>query len=321
MKNLGVLNIATVGCSSLMSDNDNKTIYEIVGRDKARLVQLAKNLNSINNPEGTIKFPCYLSEKLDGVFCFAVKHDGTVTIYSRTGEVYSSMKHIENELDTFMHEGEVAIFEAYNENFKQSVLSGWCRDTKEQHTELLAFIHTFLTLDEFKGTASARTFTQQRADFLERFSPFEDDMKYVGCIYHSCCDNLEQALKAAKVVWSMGGEGVILRNPDATYKGGKRNKDIIKIKQGVSYDLEVVDIDEGKGKYAGTLGTLICKWKDNQFIRISGMTDSQRKAWWKDPALIIGRVVQVDAMCESSKGKLREPRFKGIRTDKIEGDF
>ena len=65
----------------------------------------------------------------------------------------------------------------------------------------------------------------------------------------------------------------------------------------------------------------MCRWKNGGVIYISGMKDSQRHLWWSNPDEIIGKIVQVDAMSESSKGKLREPRFKGIRTDKTEGDF
>ena len=50
------------------------------------------------------------------------------------------------------------------------------------------------------------------------------------------------------------------------------------------------------------------------------MTDADRKDWWKDNSIVVGKIVQIDAMGESAKGVLREPRFKGIRFDKKKPD-
>jgi len=51
------------------------------------------------------------------------------------------------------------------------------------------------------------------------------------------------------------------------------------------------------------------------------MSDKQRNEWWRNPSLIIGKIVKVDAMTFTSTGLLREPRFKEVREDKTEADF
>lgn len=154
------------------------------------------------------------------------------------------------------------------------------------------------------------------ASFL--FDDLGGSVRYVN---HVKVNSLEEASTLSEEVWQRGGEGIILNEIDALYQPGKRNASMIKIKQGISYDLQVTHVYVGKGKYTGTLGGLICRYKDGKEIKVSGMTDAQRKAWWSNPQLIIGKIVQIDAMSESSKGLLREPRFKGIRFDKEEADF
>ena len=293
-------------------------IVKLSGRDKKKLVQLALPLEKVKKEKLT--FPMFWSKKIDGVLCLAFRDEtGEVGIFSRTGERYTSMRHLEESFGSLMNPGEIIIFEAFSAITKdQSTISGWCRDTKNQHPELSAACHTLLTIYEFQlsGGRSFHAISNELGRIIDK--SFTEDIVLVPQYQ---VDSLEEAMKLTEFVWKQGGEGGILRNPNSVYQGGKRNQDIIKIKQGVSYDLKVIDTYEGKGKYKGTLGGLICQWKNGETIRISGMTDSQRKLWWENPELIIGQIVQVDAMTESSKGKLREPRFKGIREDKLEGDF
>jgi hypothetical protein len=112
------------------------------------------------------------------------------------------------------------------------------------------------------------------------------------------------------------GEGIILKAYNAGYSFGKRNSDMMKIKEEVTLDLQVIDVLEGQGKYKDTTGTLLCRRKNGVGIQVSGMTDKQREEWWEDKRSILGKIVEVKAMKELPDGTLREPRFKCIRWDK-----
>ena len=122
--------------------------------------------------------------------------------------------------------------------------------------------------------------------------------------------------RIAEDVWSRGGEGVILKALLAPFEPGKRNSNLMKIKEELTLDLQVIGMFEGEGKYLGTLGGLIVAGKDMISHRISGMTDAQRAEWWADESLIHGQVVEVKAMKKLKDGSLREPRFKAVRHDK-----
>lgn len=124
-----------------------------------------------------------------------------------------------------------------------------------------------------------------------------------------------------KQITSRGGEGIILKNYEAGYFFGKRNSNMMKIKEEVTKDLAVVGLVEGEGKYAGTLGALIVQGRDGVKHQVSGMTDSQRELWWSNRDTILGQVVEVKAMKELPDGSLREPRFKCVRYDKTLADI
>ena len=294
-------------------------IVELSGRKKDKLIQFAIDLGKVKQEK--LRFPMLISTKFDGCYCLALKHQGIVTVYSRTGEVYTSMKHIETELSKIMLDDSIIIFESYAENTVQSTISGWCRDTKVQHSELSAYCHTLLSLDEFIN--GGKVSFEDSSKILCNKILTNDDLDYtvICSVQQTPVNSMEEAMKLTQEVWDDQGEGCVLRDPSAVFQGGKRNPSIIKVKQGLSFDLEVIGVYEGTGKYKNILGGLQCRWRDGGIINISGMTDEQRKIWWIQPWQIIGKIVQVDAMTLSSKGLLREPRFKGIRHDKFEGDF
>ena len=301
-------------------------IVELSGRTKKTLVQLALEVTKAK-PQKLV-FPMLWSTKLDGNYCIALKHQGTIGIYSRTGESYVSMKHIKSELYDVMGDDTLVIFEAYIDNTKHSVISGHCRDTKEQHTELTARCHDYITLTEFINGGTEEYFDRYFAlvDLLHG----NPELKHCIVVDQVAVHSIEDAMVLTKEVWANGGEGGVLRSIHGLYAGGlgcpvvgtKRSEDIVKLKQSVTYDLEVIGMNRGKkGKYSETLGTLVCRWKDGKTLPVSGMTNVQRNLWWNDPSLIVGSIIEVKAMTNSTYESLREARYKSTRFDKFEGDF
>lgn len=122
-------------------------------------------------------------------------------------------------------------------------------------------------------------------------------------------------------IWSSGGEGIILKRVEAPYSVGKRNFDLMKIKEEVTVDLLVTGLVCGQGKYESVTGALVCIDRTGLVHHISGMSDDQRQKWWVNPTAVVGSVVEVKAMKVNPDGSLREPRFKAIRYDKTAKDI
>lgn len=297
--------------------------YPDFPRDKSHLVQLCLPREKMNNKK-TPQFPMMYSEKLDGVFCFAVCDTTSVHIFSRTGEEYLSLEHLKPELyDISKTLGtNIIIFEGYAKGVPQPTISGWCRDTKAQHYEVGAYVHDALSLDEFWGTCEARPY-EERSQELNRIE-FWQSYHHTFLVPQYFAYTWSEIDKAAERIWNAGGEGLVVRDPSVGYLPGKRNETMMKVKKDISYDLKVLSLQEGTGKYTGMVGALVCQFRDGKEVVVgTGLTDAQRKRWWSEFFYdeIVGKIVQIDAMSESTKGVLREPRFKGIRTDKTEGDF
>ena len=122
-----------------------------------------------------------------------------------------------------------------------------------------------------------------------------------------------------------GGEGIMLRDPDAPYYhssgGGDRKNYLLKYKKLQTCDLRITGWNEGKGKYTGMIGSFICEDDDHTvLVNVAGIDDDTRAS---DPDVWIGKIIEVAYFdVSSSKNKsvdsLQFPRFKKVRYDKTE---
>lgn len=110
-------------------------------------------------------------------------------------------------------------------------------------------------------------------------------------------------------VVNKGGEGVMLRNPEAGYEL-KRTGNLLKMKPNIDGTAVVTGMVEGEGKHAGRMGKLVCIDDENGacFGVGTGFTDVERQAWWEggDPT---GRCIRWRAMERTKDGVPRHPVF------------
>jgi DNA ligase-1 len=121
-------------------------------------------------------------------------------------------------------------------------------------------------------------------------------------------------------------EGFMIKSPEAPYEC-RKGTNWLKWKPWQSFDLEVVGLEQGdpNGKYAHTLGALVCKGTDDgRYIETNvatGLSDELRDYYWNNPQEIIGFIVEVHAdeltQNEEAKGtnkySLRFPAFNCVR--------
>lgn len=113
-----------------------------------------------------------------------------------------------------------------------------------------------------------------------------------------------------------GYDGLILRDPAGTWAVGRGTTgEIIKVKQKLSFDLRVLEVNEAVGEKTGrAVWKLVVDFRGQRLGVGSGVPFDRANV----PN--VGDIVEVEAMDYSSDGLLREPRFKGIRYDKLETD-
>jgi hypothetical protein len=104
-------------------------------------------------------------------------------------------------------------------------------------------------------------------------------------------------------------EGYVLKNGNM--------QDWVKLKPRLTVDLIISGYTEGQGKYAGLIGSIVCKtWEGYSVADISGMADDVRRMISANPNEYLGQVVEVVYQNVGEKGRLRFPQFLRFRYDK-----
>ena len=80
---------------------------------------------------------------------------------------------------------------------------------------------------------------------------------------------------------------------------------LLKRKDWQDHEFTCTAVEEGEGKYQGTLGALVCHARkgpiQHAFFNVgSGLTDAQRDFYWRNPP--IGKMIKVKYLCLSSDG-------------------
>ena len=119
----------------------------------------------------------------------------------------------------------------------------------------------------------------------------------------------QHAMDFLKQIEAQGGEGVMLRQPESRYSGG-RSSQLLKLKSQYDDECTVTRHYEGKGRNAGRLGAVGCKNQHGEFRIGSGFKDKDR-----DNPPKIGTLITYRYRGFTQKGTPKFATFVRVRTD------
>lgn len=151
--------------------------------------------------------------------------------------------------------------------------------------------------------------------FEERLSFVEDSLRRIGSEFvrpleHLRCRGLDHLRAELERIESLGGEGLMLRQPGSNYEAG-RSASLLKVKTFHDADAVVVGHAAGKGRHKGRLGALVVRTPEGvEFSVGTGLSDKQRE----DPPSI-GSTITYRYQEHSDAGVPRFPSFVRVRSD------
>lgn len=122
--------------------------------------------------------------------------------------------------------------------------------------------------------------------------------------------------KHAKLVWALGGEGLIVKDVSAKYRPGKRGTEFMKVKALGSAVLKLVGFEKSKGEkvYRGPCAVMVLEDADGNRTKVKTLNDamchelnSQHDPDRRHPA--IGRQVRIEFQERTPDGSYRHPRM------------
>ncbi|KZV81906.1 DNA ligase/mRNA capping enzyme, partial [Exidia glandulosa HHB12029] len=158
--------------------------------------------------------------------------------------------------------------------------------------------------------------------------PFEKRLELLGSIFGKggshACDHVvvvkqtlvkdrDHVLEMLQDVEAQGGEGLMLRKPKSIYVHA-RSATLLKVKTFHDAEARVTGHSEGKGKYQGLCGALICEMESGKTFKCgSGLTDKDRES---PPA--VGSIIVYRFQELTLQGRPRFPTFVSEAADKTE---
>jgi len=242
-----------------------------------------------------VKYPCFGSVKIDGVR--ALFRNGK--FYSRKGLEYVGLNHLVKQLSDVKEvlDGELIV---PGQSFQVS--SGLIRN--DSPTPNATF--QIFEVPSYKGP------------FIERLMFIDDvTLQYklnINKVHHVALYSENEVYDFYDDCRSFGFEGAVIKPYDYEYKG-TRSYDWMKMKPRDNKEVMVLDVYEGKGKYKGQLGGVIVDFNGTNDVG-GGFSDKQRRDFWKDPSLIVGKCIEISYMELTDDGNFRHANFEWIREDK-----
>lgn len=308
-------------------------VFEFLGlpanhRSDDKVVHRVKNLHEV--PEAKLKWPALAQEKLDGVYAIAISNGKEWGIFSRTGKLFTNCRVHEYYLEVNSADKNlVYLCELTSKAISLEELSGAVNPNRTEPLPslLINAIDCYSQLNLFDVITKEDFITgKSSTDFGIRIS---NDFLPIGRVKTKLVYSLEEFTEFAESITSLGGEGAVLKQTDAPWIAGKKDHNYTKLVCGCDYDLEVLGVEEGKGKRKGMVANLILRWRMYGVpegvvtnIPVDGrFDDATRISWWNNPALIIGKIVHVHALQLGSKGLLRLAKVREVRIDKTVADL
>ena len=312
------------------ADLINKAIPKCVPTFKVALA------NSYDKQKGKVNFDTqtwFASHKLDGFRCLAiVDENGTCNFFSRQGKTFDTLDTLKNEIEglnlrNIVFDGEVCVVDENGAEDFQGIMKEIKR--KDHTIENPKYkIFDYLMLEEFDTQVSKRSLSDRLGKFNMVYNTFNEQLNCIDLLEQWKVESEEHFQELAELATKNNWEGLILRK-DCEYKG-KRSNDLLKVKKFFDEEYVVKSIEtsthriivNGLEVEEEMLSNVVIEHKGCDVGVGSGFDQSERRKYFKNPELIIGKTITVQYFeetlnqdgCHSLRFPVVKHVYDGVRT-------
>ncbi len=235
----------------------------------------------------------WMSEKLDGVRAW---WDGRQFL-SRLGNVYHAPDWFVAGLPAVPLDGELWL----DRKAFQRTVSIVRRQDKSDHWRQIKYVM-------FDAPGVSGPFEERQKALAEMIR--QHDPPFAKVLDQARCTGIKALKVELARVESLGGEGLMLREPGSQYEAG-RSSTLLKVKTFHDAEGRVMEHLPGKGRHAGRLGAVVVELPDGQTFSVgTGFSDAQRQ---NPPA--VGSTITYRYQELTDRGVPRFPSFVRLRSD------
>ena len=291
-----------------------------------------------------------LTTKIDGGRIVAIKKNGSVKFYTRSGQLYEGLVDLEEEMKLYMPDnlvldGEITLLNDYEVLYDlkhNEPCIGHKLTSKEQYKETMKItrkdgekhgikmlVFDGMSVEDFENQINNVTYLNRRGK-LEEFWNYAEKCGH-QMTYFELLPILYMGTDTSEITkWlnysiEQGEEGIMINLVDAPYEF-KRSNNLLKVKKMQTMDLQVIGFEEGTNSNQNMLGALLVKYKDGNVVKVgSGYSKELRSEIWNNKEDWLGAIIEIQYFEETENangGKsVRFPVFKDRRTDKNTPDY
>lgn len=283
------------------------------------------------NPFKEPELPAIAQEKMNGVRAIALVNYPEITIYSSNGNAVSEncLTHLKSEIskvvessgcDVFVLDGEIVAENrrSVSGTFNKA-LKGTLKEGEEIKSGLQYVVFDLLPMYVWENHDESEIQETRHKQLETLLKEYKGNS--IRVVDTRVVISLREIEAFYKEVYNSGGEGLIIKSPNAPYIFS-RSDSWLKIKSEKSCDLKITGFTSGTGKRANKIGAICAESSDGK-IKVnvgSGLKDDDLDYITENKENLIGKIVEV-LYNEIIKDKDNEfslflPRFLEIRNDK-----
>lgn len=288
-------------------------------------VQLAKAFKDVKLNENEF---IYITEKLDGIRCIAIKRGHSIKFFTRQGKEILGLSDLGYEiLQRFescnvVLDGELLALNEENLNsgdlYRKTVKIVNKKDGEKTGVKFHVF--DIMDLKEFDNKKCTHIYSERRKT-LDCWLEQDGLVVRVPVLYKGT--NHEKIHELIEYMDKNGKEGIMI-NRNVEYKF-KRHNGIIKVKTMLSADLKIIGFEQGTGRLENTLGAIIVDYKGTKVNVGSGFKDAERNLIWGNREKLLHTIAEIqyfeESQNEDGQISIRFPVFKTLRDDKTEVSY
>ena len=260
------------------------------------------------------EFPVALEPKLDGIRMLAAVENGTVSLFTRNGKPLDHLCGIADAVSKLGVNNVVLDGELLAADF-DATISLSSRKGADNSASLVFHVFDVVSLDGYSSGVCLESYADRRKR-VESLTESER-VKIVPMVVAESASEFEAFRTKCR---ADGFEGIMAKSLTGQYSND-RSDDWLKFKDFLTFDAQIVGFEEGKGRYAGTLGALIVEGEyEGRTIRTkvgSGFDDEQRNAFWAQRSQTPDYMVEVKCQEITKRGSARFPVFIRNRFDRV----
>ena len=248
---------------------------------------------SFDKRKNKVDYPVDVQPKLDGCRCMAYWNGGKVELISRNGKQWENCDHIIRDLENCLPHDWVLDGELYihGKSFQEitKLVKKWRPESEEVMFHVYDIPRTGNRSEENLSDWDGRMLE------LEKFYGmlYEGKSTSVTTVTTYQADTEEVVYELQSQFLEDGYEGAIVREYDGMYRFGHRSNKLLKVKNFMDDEYEIIGYTTGVGKFEGCI-VWICTTEDGtEFKVVPQGTMEERKELYEQAEQYIGELLKV----------------------------